>query len=128
MKKQKPNFQCNGCKTKFYLQSYSITQSGKLKDKYGLFVKCDNCMNDHTYEGFTFIDVKKGVPELLGSVNGTFPKESELLQKKQDFTKLRSRHHFKNEILPTHPDRHLKHHFKKKYKNTKYVDHEKMKL
>lgn len=122
----KKNFKCNKGH-KFYVAEYStVFQRGecRYKDKYGIYLYCSICNSNQ----IIYIAKKEGVPELLGASHGTFPTEQELLKRKQDFTKLRSRHHFKNEVLPTHPDPHLKKHFQKKYKGTAFKDHEKMHL
>lgn len=131
MQKQKPNFKCNDCGYKFYLQQYTITASGKLKDKNGVPIKCENplmkIIRPVCLTGFTFIAPRKGVPELMGVLNGTFVSEKILLKDKQKKLDIRSKHHFKNEILPNHPDPQMKPYFEKKYKGTKFKDHEKIK-
>lgn len=127
----KPNFKCNGCGYKFYLQQYTITSTGKVKDKYGIALRCPNpvmkIIRPVCFGGFTFIDPKKGVPELMGTSGGTFKSEAELRKDKQKQRKIRAKHHFKNEVMPNHPDKDLKKHFEKKYKGTVFKDHEKMK-
>lgn len=64
----------------------------------------------------------------LGGVRGT---EKQLLKKKQDQRKLRSKMHFKNEILPTLKDPIDRGYFKHKFEKgaNKHIkgDHEKMK-
>jgi hypothetical protein len=66
-------------------------------------------------------------PHLAGSSNGTFKSEKELLNEKQSQRKLRSKIHFKNEVLPTIKGTPLeKRHFKNKLKNLPKKDHEKM--
>lgn len=64
-------------------------------------------------------------PILQGSVGGTFPKESELRAKKQAQRKLRSRYHFKNDVLPKLP-KEEREYFAPKYKHLPKKDHEKM--
>lgn len=62
------------------------------------------------------------VPNVVTGTSG----QKELLAKKQEQRKTRSRAHFKNEVLPTIVDKDAKKHFEKKYKNTKKVDHTKL--
>ena len=64
-------------------------------------------------------------PQLAGASGGQFKTEKQLLDKKQEQRKLRSRAHFKNTVLPT-LDSHERKHFDKKYKGTKKIDHEKL--
>lgn len=65
-------------------------------------------------------------PQLAGSSGGTFRKEKELLNDKQKSRKLRSKIHFKNEVLHT-LDKGDQRHFSKKLKDLPKKDHEKMK-
>ncbi len=128
IKKIKPNFRCDECGHAFYVQQYTTVikvPDNKYKDKHGLPFKCPHC--DNTKERFLFIDPKKGVPELMGTQGGSFKSEKELLLSKQKQRKIRSKHHFKNEILPKHKDPDMIPYFKKKYEKTKFVDHEKLK-
>lgn len=66
------------------------------------------------------------LPNLAGSSGGTFKSEKQLLKEKQQSRKLRSKIHFKNEVLPklSGTDRM---HFEKKLKNIPKKDHEKIK-
>ncbi len=64
-------------------------------------------------------------PVLQGSVGGTFPKESELRQKKQKQRRERSDHHFINDVLPTLQPSERKR-LGAKHRGKKLRDHEKM--
>lgn len=66
------------------------------------------------------------VPHLAGSSEGTMKSESQLLKEKQTQRKLRSRLHFKNDVLKTIKDPGERRHFEKKTKNLPKKDHEKM--
>lgn len=135
IKNIKPNFQCLDCGHRMYVQQYStVIRNGRsiFKDKYGLLFKCLNAEianigpHDPEKSNFAFIAPKKGVPELMGTQGGTFKSEKELLLDKQKKRKIRARHHFKNEMLEKHKDPAMIPHFRKKYKGTKFVDHEKL--
>lgn len=70
----------------------------------------------------------KRVPQesvLMGFMNGTSVDEKTLLNAKQQQRKLRSRLHFKNDVMNTLKDPGDKKYFENKYKNLK-GDHEKM--
>ena len=67
-------------------------------------------------------------PQLAGSSGGTFKTEHELVVEKQAQRKIRAKHQFINEELPKLKGGvGEKRHFKKKYKDVAYKDHEKMK-
>lgn len=125
MKKPK-NFQCDNCKHKFYIPEYTtVIKSDKniYKEKGSKRIECPKC----SLIDISFIAPKQGIPELMGTFHGSFVPEKTLLKDKQKKLNIRSKHHFKNEILPNHPDPQMKPYFEKKYKNTVYRDHEKMK-
>lgn len=62
-------------------------------------------------------------PSVITGTSG----QRDLLKKKQEQRKTRSRAHFKNEILPTIKDPTERRHFEKKFKNTRKIDHTKLK-
>jgi len=64
--------------------------------------------------------------QLSGTSEGSFLSEHELLKKKQEQKKTRSRAHFKNTMLHKIKDPAERRHFEKKFKGTKKIDHEKM--
>lgn len=64
--------------------------------------------------------------QLSGTSGGTFLSEHDLLKKKQEQRKVRSRAHFKNTMLHKIKDPAERRHFEKKFKGTKKIDHEKM--
>lgn len=66
-------------------------------------------------------------PHLANMSGGSTTSEKELLKKKQEYKKMRSRVHFKNTKLDKITDPHERRHFEKKFKGTKKMDHEKMK-
>ncbi len=66
-------------------------------------------------------------PQLAGSSGGTFKTEHQLVKEKQKQRKIRSRHEFHNDKLDKLPPGFDKEHFKRKYKDVKRKDHEKMK-
>jgi len=67
-------------------------------------------------------------PQLMGSSEGTFLSEDQLRKKKQAQRKVRSKIHFKNEILPKmNETAKIKDHFKNSVKHLPNKDHEKMK-
>jgi len=122
----KPNFKCNDCGHKIYVPEYTTVFGSsfvKYKDKEGRLFTCVKCQR----HSFTFIAPKKGVPELMGAMNGTFRTEAELRKDKQQKRKLRAKHHFVNEVMDKHPDPHMRKHFQQKYKKWERKDHEKMK-
>jgi len=123
MKKPK-NFQCNACKFKFYVAEFTTvikSPENEYKEKGNKKLTCPKCSSS-----VKFIAPKQGVPELMGVLGGTFVPEKILLKDKQKKLGIRSKHHFKNEILPNHPDPQMKPYFERKYKGTKFKDHEKM--
>lgn len=67
-------------------------------------------------------------PQLAGAAQGQFQTEKQLLAQKQKQKKIRSRIHFKNDVLKTLPlGPGEKRHFDKKLKHLPNKDHEKMK-
>lgn len=127
----KPNFQCNDCGFKFYVQQFTqIFKKDKdvFKDKYNAVIICPSCQpSTHKKSDISFIGQKKGVPELMGAMGGTFVPQKTLLLDKQKKLKERSTHHFVNEVLPKHKDKDMIPYFKRKHKDLKFKDHEKMK-
>lgn len=113
---------CNKCTSQvevFYLMEFV----GKEKELPTNILKQITC-NKHGLMGRV-----PQLPYLAGSSNGTFKSEAQLLSEKQQQRKLRSRIHFKNEILPKSkklgPGE--KRHFEKKLKDIPKKDHEKIK-
>lgn len=66
-------------------------------------------------------------PHVANSQGGVTVSESTLLAQKQEQRKVRSRAHFKNDVLPTIKNPGERRHFENKFKGTKTIDHEKMK-
>lgn len=82
--------------------------------------------NNKTYNINQFWPRVPYAVHVANMIGGTSVSEKDLLNQKQQQRKLRSRAHFKNEVLPTIKDPHAKKHFEKKYKGTKNIDHEKL--
>lgn len=94
------DYQCNVCKQKVTVV-HSMVTIEELPEEIKKKITCNpnTCLQNLENEGNLF---KKVIypPDLKGSSGGAFLTEKQLLRKKQAQKKLRSRRHFKKEVLP----------------------------